>query len=563
MRRGSFLRSPRGPTPRHYKWIALSNTTLGVLMATINTSVVIISLPAIFRGIHLDPLAPGNVGYLLWTLLGYLVVTTVFVVAFGRLGDIYGRVKLYRLGFVVFTIGSILLALTPSRGTAGALEIIVFRLIQGIGGALLMANSTAILTDAFPAHQRGAALGLNQVAALAGSFIGLLVGGLLSPISFRAIFWISVPFGLFGSAWSYLQLREIGERTPARIDWLGNLLFAIGLVAILIATSYGIQPGKEGQLTSWTSPWLLSTLFFGIAVLILFLFVERRVREPMLDLSLFKIREFAAGNIALFLFSLARGGLQLILVIWLQGIWLPLHGVAYEKTPLRAALDMLPLTAGFLIAGPIAGHLSDKHGVRGFATVGLSMTAGSFLGLLLLPTLFDSAWMAFLLALNGIGSGLFAAPNTSAIMGSAPAAQRGAANGVRATLMNAGMVLSIGIFFSLLVVGIAEKLPNALQTGLTEHGLPSEEASRIAKTPPVASLFAAFLGENPLGELLSPELLSRLSKSVREVLTGPHFFPKALADPFHHGLSLVFWVAIALSIAATIASALRGRNGAN
>lgn len=559
MRRRWFSKRPEGPLPQSYKWIALSNTTLGVLMATINSSVVIISLPAIFRGIQLDPLAPGNVGYLLWTLLGYLVVTTVFVVTFGRLGDIYGRVRLYRTGFVIFTIGSILLAITPSTGAAGALEIIVFRIIQGLGGALLMANSTAILTDAFPAHQRGGALGLNQVAALAGSSLGLFVGGLVSEWSFHAVFWVSVPFGLFGSVWSYWQLREIGERKSARIDWIGNLLFAVALVAILIAVSYGIQPGGGGRLMSWGSAWLLITLFSGIAVLFAFVLVERKVREPMLDLSLFRIRDFAAGNIALFLFSLARGGLQLVLVIWLQGIWLPLHGVEFERTPLVAAYDMLPLTLGFLVAGPVAGRLSDKYGVRGFATVGLLITAVSFVGLLLLPTMFHRVAMALLLALNGIGSGLFAAPNTSAIMGSVPATERGIANGVRATLMNAGMVLSIGIFFSLLIVGLAAKLPDALRQGLVEHGVPEDAAERVASLPPVSSLFAAFLGENPLRSLLGSELLSRLPPKDAEELLGKTFFPKLLTEPFHYGLTLVFWISIALSLAAAIASALRGK----
>lgn len=557
----AFLRrsGPGGPVPRHYKWIALSNTTLGVLMATLNSSVVIISLPEIFRGIRLDPLAPGNVAYLLWTLLGYLFVTTIFVVTFGRLGDIHGRVRLYRWGFVVFTAGSILLASIPFEGEAAAISIIVFRIVQGIGGALLMANSTALLTDAFPSHQRGTALGLNQVAALGGSFVGLLIGGFLSPWSWRAIFWVSAPFGVFGSIWSYLQLREIGERTEARIDWIGNLLFAIGLGAILLATSYGIQPGEGGGLTSWTQPWLLATLLGGVALLILFLFVEGRVREPMLDLSLFRIRQFSASNISLFLFTLARGGLQLVLVIWLQGIWLPLHGIHFDDAPLIAAIYMLPLTAGFMAAGPIAGFLSDKYGVRELASLGLILTAVSFLGLLLLPTIFSYQKMALLLAVNGIGSGLFAAPNTSAIMGSVPATERGAANGVRATLMNAGMVLSQGIFFSLLIAGVAGKLPQALEEGLIQYGLSASEAAEIAQAPPASSLFAAFLGENPLEELLGPELLSRLSPKDRSALLGPEFFPRVMSEPFHHGLGLVFLVAISLSLAAAVASALRGK----
>src|ERR671928_1843921 len=256
-----------------YKWVALSNTTLGVLMATINSSIVIISLPAIFRGIAINPLGQGNVSYLLWMIMGFLLASAVLVVAFGRLGDMYGRVRIYNLGFVVFTAGSLALGLDPMSGSHGALWLIIWRIVQGVGSAMLFANSTAILTDAFPARQRGLALGINQVAALAGSFLGLIVGGLLSEIDWRAVFWVSAPIGLLGTVWSYRSLHELGARKTGRLDWPGNLTFAVGLSVLLIAITYGIQP-YGGHSTGWLNPWVLAGLIGGAALLVVFCVVE-------------------------------------------------------------------------------------------------------------------------------------------------------------------------------------------------------------------------------------------------------------------------------------------------
>jgi MFS family permease len=540
-----------------YKWIALSNTTLGMLVATINSSIVIISLPAIFRGIHLDPLRPGNVSYLLWMLMGYLVISAVLVVAFGRLGDIYGRVRMYNAGFLIFTLASVALGFTPSVGAAGALELIGLRVVQGVGGALLMANSMAILTDAFPVNERGMALGINQVAALAGSFIGLLVGGLLADTNWRAVFLVSVPFSAFGTVWGYLKLREVGQRNQGRIDWAGNLTFGIGLIAVLVAITYGIQP-YGGHTMGWTSPLVAGLLLGGVALLGLFLVVERRSSDPLFHLELFRIRAFSAGNLAGLLSSVGRGGLQFMLIIWLQGIWLPLHGYSFASTPLWAGIYMIPLTLGFLIAGPVSGWLSDRHGARPFATGGMLLTAASFAALLLLPIDFPYLVFAALLLANGIGSGLFAAPNTAAIMNSVPARQRGAASGMRATFQNAGFVLSIGLFFSLMIAGLAARLPATLYAGLTGSGVPPDTADRIAHLPPVGSLFAAFLGYNPIRTLLGPAALGRLSPPEAANLTGTRFFPELIAGPFRHGLAIVFVTALAMSLVAAGASWLRG-----
>jgi MFS family permease len=556
-RRAATAGATRIQADGHYRWIALSNTTLGMLMATINSSIVLISLPAIFRGIHLDPLQPGNVGYLLWMLMGYLVASAVLVVAFGRLGDLYGRVRMYNAGFLIFTLASVALALTPVGGTAGARWLIGMRVVQGVGGALLMANSMAILTDAFPADQRGMALGINQVAALAGTFIGLLVGGALAGTNWRAVFWVSVPFGVLGTVWAYLRLHEVGQRNPGGTDWVGNLTFAGGLVAVLVAVTYGIQP-YGGHTMGWARPLVLGLLVGGLALLALFLAVERRVAEPLFHLDLFGIRAFAAGNLAGLLASIGRGGLQFMLILWLQGIWLPLHGYSFASTPLWAGIYMVPLTLGFLVAGPVSGWLSDRHGARPFATAGMLLTAASFAALMLLPVDFPYLVFAVLLLANGIGSGLFAAPNSAAIMNSVPAPQRGAASGMRATFQNVGFVVSIGSFFSLLIAGLAARLPATMYAGLTANGVPAATADRVAHLPPVGSLFAAFLGENPMRVLLGPAALGRLRPEQAANLTGRGFFPELIAGPFKHGLVIVFLAALAMSLVAAAASWLRG-----
>ncbi len=540
-----------------YKWVALSNTTLGVLMATVNASIVIISLPAIFRGIQLDPLSPGNVGYLLWTLMGFLVVTAVLVVTLGRLGDMFGRVRIYNAGFVVFTLGSIALALDPLHAGGGALWLIIWRLVQGVGAAMLFANSTAILTDAFPVERRGMALGINQVAAIAGSFIGLILGGLLAEWDWRAVFFVSVPIGIAGTIWSYLSLHELSERHNARIDWWGNLLFAVGLTGLLAAITYGIQP-YGGHTMGWTNPWVLAGLIGGVVLLIAFCVVETKVAEPMFAMTLFRVRAFWAGNLAGLLASIARGGLQFMLIIWLQGIWLPLHGYDFERTPLWAGIYLLPLTVAFLVAGPISGALSDRFGARTFATGGLLMVAASFLGLLLLPVDFSYWAFAGLLVLNGIGSGLFSAPNTTAIMNSVPSHQRGAASGMRGTFFNAGSSLSIGIFFSLMIAGLAASLPTTLFNGLTAHHVSPTIAHTVANEPPVGSLFAAFLGYNPVQTLVGGKALSALPAGDRTTLTGREFFPHLISQPFHHGLVIVFAAAIVMSVIGAAASLFRG-----
>jgi MFS family permease len=542
-----------------YKWVALSNTTLGVLIATVDASIVIISLPAIFRGIGLDPLAPGNISYLLWMILGYLLVSAVLVVALGRAGDIFGRVRMYNAGFAVFALASLALSLDPLTRGPGALWLIGWRVVQAFGGAMLTGNSAAILTDAFPARQRGMALGINQITALAGQFLGLLAGGLLATIDWRAVFWVSVPIGIVGTVWSYRSLREIGARRRARIDWLGTLTFTAGTGMLLAAITYGIQP-YGGHPTGWTNPLVLAGLSGGVALLVLFALIETRVAEPMFRLGLFRIRAFAAGNLAALLIAIARGGMQFMLIIWLQGIWLPLHGYDYERTPLWAGIYMLPLTAGFLVAGPVSGYLSDRFGARLFATLGLVLVAVSFVGLMLVPVDFRYPEFAALLLLSGIGQGMFSAPNTSAIMGSVPPTERGVASGMRSTFQNSGTSLSIGVFFSLMIAGLSASLPHTLSTGLQAQGVPAATAATVAALPPVSTLFAAFLGNNPIGHLLAGSgVLRTLPAQNVATLTGNRFFPELVSGPVHHGLVTVFTAAAVMACIGAVASLLRGK----
>ena len=546
-----------GPGDR-YRWIALSNTTLSMLMATIDGSIVIIALPAIFRGIRLNPLSPGNVTYLLWMIMGYLLVQSILVVTLGRLGDIFGRVKIYNLGFVVFTVASIGLSFDPFQGPHGALWLIGWRFVQAFGGSMLMANSAAILTDAFPPGKRGMALGLNQIVGISGQFIGLLLGGVLAAWDWRSVFWINVPIGVLGTVWAYKSLKEISTTRKARIDWLGNLTFAAGAGLLLVAITFGIRPYKN-EATSWGDPKILGGLILGALLLALFCFIETRVKDPMFEMALFKIRAFAFGNLASLLGAIARGGLQFMLVIWLAGIWLPLHGYDFTVTPLWAGIYMLPLTGGFLLAGPISGVLSDRFGPRPFATGGLLLAAVCFVGLLLLPVDFSYWIFALLIFGNGVGSGLFASPNVAGIMSSVPAWNRGAASGMRSTFQNSGMSLSIGIFFSLMIAGLANTLPKALLGPLTSHGVPLAQATTIAHLPPVSTVFAALLGYNPVQNLLSQQgLLSKLPAHDITSLTSKEFFPSVISGPFHHGLTIVFTAAAIMALTGAAVSWLRG-----
>jgi EmrB/QacA subfamily drug resistance transporter len=548
---------PPGP---HYKWIALSNTTLGILMATINSSIVLISLPAIFNGIGINPLGAGETNYLLWMLLGYMLLTATLVVSLGRISDIFGRVRLYNLGFAIFSAGSILLYLTPGRGNGAAILMIAFRLVQAVGGSFLMANSTAILIDAFPVKQRGMAMGINQTAAILGSILGLILGGILSAIDWRLVFLVSVPVGIAGTIWAYLMLRETPQgNARQKIDWFGNITFFLGLTIALIGMTYGLQPYGSSAM-GWGNPFVISCLVIGVLLLILFVWIETRVSTPMFDLSLFRIVSFAAGNIANLCGGLVRGGLQFMLIIWLQGIWLPLHGYSFADTPLWAGIYMLPLMIGFIAMGPLSGILSDKLGQRLFATTGMIIQAICFVLLTLLPANFDYIWFAVFLVIMGIGQGMFSAPNTTLSMNNVPPNQRGVGSGMRATFMNAASVISMTMFFSIVTAGLANSLPSTLSRGLLNVGLPTAIANGVAKLPPIAALFAAFLGYNPMQSLLPGAVLQQLPTTAQSTLLGQSFFPNLISSPFMDGMRLAFYLAAVICIIAAVASTVRGKS---
>ncbi len=530
-----------------------------MVMATIDGSIVIIAMPAIFRGIGLNPLTPGNVTYLLWMIMGYLLVQSILVVSLGRLGDMFGRVKIYNLGFLVFTLASIGLSFDPFSAQRGALWLIGWRFVQAFGGAMLMSNSAAILTDAFPEGQRGTALGINRVAGIRASSSACCSAACCRRGTGARCSGSTSRFGLFGTVWAYKSLREIASTRKARIDWLGNLTFAAGAGVLLTAITFGIRP-YHSDPTGWGNPMVFGGLILGVAFLVLFCFIESKVKDPMFRLSLFRIRAFAAGNIASLLGAIARGGLQFMLVIWLAGIWLPLHGYDFKDTPLWAGIYMLPLTAGFLVAGPFLAGSSDRFGARPFATGGLLVAACCFTGLMLLPIVFPYWAFALLIFGNGVGSGLFAAPNTAAIMSSVPAHHRGAASGMRSTFQNSGMSLSIGIFFSLMIAGLANTLPKTLAPGLTAQGVPAAAANSIAHLPPVSTIFSAMLGYNPVQNLLSQAgVLNTLPARNVATLTSKQFFPQLISGPFHHGLMIVFTAAALMAVCGAAVSWLRGK----
>ena len=545
-------------TNDRYRWVALTNTTAAMFMSALDGSIVLIALPAIFRGIHLDPLGAGNISYLLWMIMGYRLVQAVSVVTFGRLGDMFGRVRIYNAGFAGLhrRLRPALVRPVPRWPWSAVAD----RLADAPGHRRVHAHGQ------FGGHpDRRVSVRPARVRTRhqpgrrpSGTFIGLVAGGLLAAWDWRAVFWVNVPVGVFGTLWAYRKLRDSGERHGRRIDWWGNVTFAVGLSGVLIALTNGIQP-YQGHTMGWTNPAVLGLLAGGLVMLAAFAVIESRIAEPMFQLSLFRIRAFSVGNLAGFAVRLAQGGLQFMLIIWLQGIWLPLHGYDYSQTPLWAGIFLLPLTAGFLVAGPTSGFLSDRFGSRGIATAGMAVFGGSFIGLMLLPVDFPYWAFALLIAANGIGGGMFSAPNTSSIMSSVPAKYRGVASGMRSTFQNSGTALSIGAFFSLMIAGLAASLPKTLTSGLQHQGVPQSVAHHLGTLPPVSSLFAAMLGVNPIQHLLAPSgTLPRLAASSQRVLTGREFFPDLISGPFHQGLVVVFAVAAALAALAGLASLLRG-----
>ncbi len=543
-----------------YKWVVMINVIMSGLMSSINGSITLISLPAIFNGIHIDPL--NSFQYLLWILMGYSLVSATLLLGFGRLSDIYGRVKLFKIGFLIFTVGSILLYLTPGTGDAGAIEIIVFRIIQAVGAAFLMANGSALLTDAFPVSERGKALGINMVAFMSGQFIGLLLGGILAIYDWRFVFLVSVPFGLLGTIWSFLKLKEISWKDPnKKIDIVGNVVFVASITSILLGITYGLMPYGNDAM-GWSNPWVMVAMVIGFVLLAVFPFIENRAENPMFRMDLFKVKMFSYANTAGFLNALGRGGMMFMLIILLQGIWLPLHGYSYESTPFWAGVYMLPLTLGVVVMGPISGILSDKYGPRWIATLGMVISTAAFLILAAIP--YDFSYLEFGAAIfmMGLGQGMFSSPNTASIMNSVSPKDRGVASGMITTVIMTAFTASMAMFFTIVIVGITQKFPGAMTSSLASIGA-VQLAPVLSSIPPTGALFSAFLGFNPVDTILSSlphQFVASIPSGTLTTLMGTTWFPSTLAEAFMPALRMSFYIGAAFCAVAAILSALRGAN---
>jgi EmrB/QacA subfamily drug resistance transporter len=530
---------------------------LGALMASINMNIVMVTLPTIFRGLGIDPFAAGEFTYLLWILMGYSIVLATILVTFGRISDMFGRVRMYTLGFIIFTIASILLSIVPGNsGNMGALLLIIFRMVQAVGGGFLMVNSTALITDAFPVNERGKALGINQIAFIVGSLLGLILGGILAGYDWHLVFIVNIPFALAGTFWSIFKLKEKAETQKVPMDIWGNVSLALSLILISLGFTYALEPYGNSQM-GWSNPWVIASFIFGSISLIIFIFIERRVKYPLFNLSLFKIRPFAFGNISLFLSGLGRGAVMFLVIIWLQGIYLPLHGYSYTETPFWAGIYMLPMMLGMVIFGPIGGALTDKYGARIFATTGMGIIAISLFLLTLLPYNFNLLEFEIIIFINGVGGGLFASPNTTAIMNAVSSRDRASANGMRMTINNISSTISMAIFFSIAITIFSNDLPSAMATKLASLNAPPQLISMLSQIPASGILFGAFLGMNPLSGLPAT-VVNSLPISLREALQSSTFLPNVIGPSFMKGLTYSIYIALILTVAGLIFSALMG-----
>lgn len=471
-----------------YKWVALSVTTVGVLMFGLDMRIVVVGLPVIAREMGVD------IEGVIWISQAYLLASTLGLLLIGRVADLFGRVKLYKIGFAIFTIGSALSSISFS-----AAQLIVSRIVQGIGSSMMFVNSTAILTDAASKDDLGTLLGLNQIAVRIGGVLGLTLSGvILSLTDWRALFYINIPIGIFGTLWAHFRLREVSTRDEARkIDWAGFGIFAAGLAMILLAItflSYGLSDTKIG----------IALAILGTVLMIVFVLIETRTDSPILDLRLLKIREFAGANIANFLNGLTWSGLLVMLSFYLQ--------ITQHMTPLQTGISILPFEATFLIVGLISGKLSDRYGTRVFSTAGLIATS---LGMILLvfATNNSSSYFQIALALEavGAGQGLFVAPIISSIMGSVPPDRRGIGSAFQSTLYNVSQTASQGLVILLITLGIPYGAFSSLANNLISQNLVGVATEEFVDGFKIAALVLALVN----GIAIVPSLL-RGGRKVRE-----------------------------------------------
>jgi MFS family permease len=526
------------------KWLALTNTSIAIFMAFANYNMIIIALPAIFSGLNFDPENPSALAYLIWLILGYMVITSTLVVTFGRISDTFGRAKLYTLGFVIFTVASALLASVTATGNQGILELIAFRLLQGVGGGFLMVNSSAVLTDYFPRDELGKALGLNQIAGLIGGIVGLILGGVLSALDWRFIFLVNVPVGIVGSIWSYLTLKDVGTKNTKKIHVLDNALFGGFLTLLLISVTYMLVP-YDGSQFGFTNPIVIIGLPVSLVLLGLFLYEERKIPNPMFNLKLFRSRLFSTSISANMIASLVRQGITIMLILLLEGIWLPLHGYSFSSVPFWAGIYLIPNLMGYAVFGPLSGYLSDKFGTTKFEGIGMLVTAIGLFMLYVMPYDFNYLYFASAIFIIGAGMGIFTSPNTADIMRAVSPQERGVASGMRAALGNTASTLSVSVYFIIIISGMAVALPSSLaRVGITFN------------LPAAVALFSALLGYDPL----SP-FASQLSPTLASKVIQPSFFANAIAPAFIQGFDEVILISLIATIIAGLISVIGGRSG--
>src|SRR5437763_9625840 len=443
-----FLRTRRHS--EHYKWWVLTCTSLGMLLATVNSGTLIIALPDVERSLHTTLLQ------LVWVILVYMIVSTVLVLTAGRLSDLFGRKHAYVLGFVIFSAASL------GAGFSGSgTQLILWRVLQGIGGAFLFANAAALVTDAFPKRELGLAMGTNTMVAAVGLVIGPVLGGALVAISWPWVFWLNVPFGLIGSAWAWLVLHELAQRDKVRgLDLAGTATYVVGLTGLVLALS-------KGGLSGWSNALVIGGFSAAAVFLPLWFVIERRGRAPMLDLSLFENRLFSAASAAAFINGLSRFALMFLFVFYFQG--------PQGQSPIMAGLELAPMAIGMLVASPLAGIYADRHGSRALAALGMVESAVGLAGMTMLQADTAYVWSALWLLLVGIGAGTFNSPNTAAMMGAVPVHRRGIAAGARVMLQNTGAVISIAFVMAIVTAAVPQdvlfKIFSGLASGLSNSQL--------------------------------------------------------------------------------------------
>ncbi|WP_066797234.1 MFS transporter [Caldivirga sp. MU80] len=536
----------------------LVNSFLGSLMASMTMSAIIIALPDILRGIGVNPMSPLGFASMMWLMFSYPLMVAVAVPIVGRLSDMYGRGKMFTIGDAIFTVMSTLLGIVPGYGSVAVAQMIAYRFVQGLGGSMMFTNSAAIITDVYPPHRRGVAMGIVSIAFSAGSIIGLVVGGVLAVVNWRLVFLVNTPIGIASTAWAYVTVYRLplGLRR-VRVDYLGASMLAASLVLLLLGITFGMLPSGNSMM-SWGSPMVLGLIGGGLLLMALLIPVEMRTGEPILKINLFRIRPFTFGVLsALFLF-LAQGANVFVLSLLLQAIYLPMHGVPYSETPLLAGIYLIPSSVANAVFAPVGGRLINRFGARVVSTIGAVLLGVSFELLTLLSLNFNYTLFAADLFLMGTGSGLFQSPNLVSIMSSVPQEDRSAASGLRASMQNIGLLMSFAVFLTLILVGSATALSTSISSALTKVGVPSDVVSELTRIPPAYALFAAFMGYDPMKFLMSQTGVD-LPGSVYAAVTKPTFFPSAIAPAMATGFIYAYHIAAIMAFTAAVFSYLRGR----